>query len=227
MILDIKALRKELGYLQADFAKQLGIGRRTLQEYEHSKKVPASLYYKLMRQYEDKIDISMYFTDSSYYDLKQYENENMVRIARESLGLCQDDFAKRLGVSVRSVRNWEADGNVPESIKKLIRLITNQEKIHILNSVEYVYPMGGADMAYKVTDEKMSPDYPKGSILFLKRSPIKHNKPCVIETTFGYLFCIIKGDNATFLNEKFSQIHININNSTIVYRVIGCYHTIQ
>lgn len=45
-----------------------------------------------------------------------------IRALRQRLGLNQIDFAKRLGVSVRSINNWEAGDTVPRSRAHLDRL---------------------------------------------------------------------------------------------------------
>ena len=48
---------------------------------------------------------------------------------RKELGLSQSEFAKALGVSVKTVQNWEqGTRNCPEPIKRLILTLRNVEK---------------------------------------------------------------------------------------------------
>ena len=38
-----------------------------------------------------------------------------VKVIREKLGISQEEFAKRLGVSSRTVQNWECGKKIPDS----------------------------------------------------------------------------------------------------------------
>lgn len=44
-----------------------------------------------------------------------------VKSIRKNLGLTQANFAKKLGVNVRTVQNWEAGGVIPDSKSALLR----------------------------------------------------------------------------------------------------------
>ena len=41
-------------------------------------------------------------------------NDLDIKKIRIELGMTQADFAKRLGISIRTVQNWESGGAIPE-----------------------------------------------------------------------------------------------------------------
>ncbi len=46
-----------------------------------------------------------------------------VKSIRKNLGLTQANFAKKLGVDIRTVQNWEGGGVIPDSKSELLRKI--------------------------------------------------------------------------------------------------------
>ena len=42
-------------------------------------------------------------------------NADEIKAIRGELGLSQEEFARRLGVSPRTVQNWESGGKIPDS----------------------------------------------------------------------------------------------------------------
>jgi transcriptional regulator with XRE-family HTH domain len=54
-----------------------------------------------------------------------------IREQRKRLGLTQEDFAKRLGVSTRTIQNWEQDGSIPAtSMRSIERLFESVESVN-------------------------------------------------------------------------------------------------
>lgn len=43
-----------------------------------------------------------------------------IRKIRKELGLSQEDFAKKLGVTTRTIQNWESGGKIPNSKHEII-----------------------------------------------------------------------------------------------------------
>lgn len=63
-----------------------------------------------------------------------------VKAIREKLGISQEEFAKRLGVSSRTVQNWEFGKKIPDSKREILAKIAGQSPSR-LKSVQYY---GGA-----------------------------------------------------------------------------------
>lgn len=63
-----------------------------------------------------------------------------VKVIREKLGISQEEFAKRLGVSSRTVQNWECGKKIPDSKREILAKIAGQSPSR-LKSVQYY---GGA-----------------------------------------------------------------------------------
>lgn len=53
-----------------------------------------------------------------------------IREQRKRLGLTQEDLAKRLGVSIRTVQNWERGGVIPATSQRALeRLLSGLEDV--------------------------------------------------------------------------------------------------
>lgn len=53
-----------------------------------------------------------------------------IRLTRKRLGLTQEDLAKRLGVSTRTVQNWEQGGAIPATSQRALeRLLAGLEDV--------------------------------------------------------------------------------------------------
>lgn len=63
-----------------------------------------------------------------------------VKAIREKLGISQEEFAKRLGVSSRTVQNWEFGKKIPDSKREILAKIAGQSPSR-LKSMPYY---GGA-----------------------------------------------------------------------------------
>lgn len=59
-----------------------------------------------------------------------------IREQRKRLGMTQEEFANRLGVSTRTVQNWEQGGAIPASSRNAIeRLLGGVEEKHGFDEV--------------------------------------------------------------------------------------------
>ena len=56
-----------------------------------------------------------------------------IKNKRKELGLTQADLAKKLGVSLKTVSNYENGEVIPESKVELLRTILSKEEVIILN----------------------------------------------------------------------------------------------
>lgn len=52
-----------------------------------------------------------------------------IKKLREQLGLTQEELAVKIGVSIRTVQNWESGGKIPESTLRLLQLISEDETV--------------------------------------------------------------------------------------------------
>ena len=80
---------------------------------------------------------------------KLYNHLNMndlidVRAIREKVGISQEEFAKLLGVSSRTVQNWERGKTIPDSKREMLRKIANDKAATPLKPQSY---FGGDDGA--------------------------------------------------------------------------------
>lgn len=65
-----------------------------------------------------------------------------VRAIREKVGISQEEFAKLLGVSSRTVQNWERGKTIPDSKREMLRKIANDKTPTPLKPQSY---FGGDD----------------------------------------------------------------------------------
>lgn len=55
-------------------------------------------------------------------------NDLDIKAIRMESGLTQPEFAKRLGVTTRTVQNWEAGGTIPETKRELLRAMLRPQQ---------------------------------------------------------------------------------------------------
>ena len=77
-------------------------------------------------------------------------NDLDIKKIRTDLGLTQVEFAKRLGISMRTVQNWESGGAIPESKHEILRALMPQQ--YYGGNVEQANVMG--DNIKNADDEK-------------------------------------------------------------------------
>lgn len=85
-------------------------------------------------------------------------NDLDIKKIRTDLGLTQVEFAKRLGISMRTVQNWESGGAIPESKHGILRALMPQQ--YYGGNVEQANVMGdniknAADVAMQSELSKM------------------------------------------------------------------------
>ena len=85
-------------------------------------------------------------------------NDLDIKKIRTDLGLTQVEFAKRLGISMRTVQNWESGGAIPESKHEILRALMPQQ--YYGGNVEQANVMGdniknAADVAMQSELSKM------------------------------------------------------------------------
>lgn len=57
-------------------------------------------------------------------------NELEIKDVRKKMGISQERFAKVLGVTSRTIQNWESGGSIPNSKKEKIHEIIDQAQIY-------------------------------------------------------------------------------------------------
>ena len=58
-------------------------------------------------------------------------NEMETREIREKFGLSQERFAKLLGVTTRTVQNWEAGGTIPQTKQAILHEMSENPQLYI------------------------------------------------------------------------------------------------
>jgi DNA-binding XRE family transcriptional regulator len=53
--------------------------------------------------------------------------ELQIKEFREKIGLTQEEFAQKIGVSTRTVQNWENGGEIPKTTRKKLETMIQQE----------------------------------------------------------------------------------------------------
>lgn len=86
-----------------------------------------------------------------------------VKELRSSLGLSQEQFAKKIGVSVRTVANWEAGKVIPASKMELLQGLqpnmsqtvtqTGDNAQNVQGNGNQVLPLGSLEVLNKALDE--------------------------------------------------------------------------
>jgi transcriptional regulator with XRE-family HTH domain len=62
-----------------------------------------------------------------------------IKQKRKELGLKQEDLAKKLGVSVKTISNYENGEVIPESKKELLHSILSKKEENVLNEPNAIY----------------------------------------------------------------------------------------
>ena len=84
-------------------------------------------------------------------------NDLDIKKIRIELGMTQADFAKRLGISIRTVQNWESGSAIPESKHEILRGLIPQQ--YFGGNVEQANVMG--DNIKNATDTGMQSELSK------------------------------------------------------------------
>lgn len=104
--LNIKELRKERGYSQAELAKKLGVSRQTIVNYEKGEVIPESkkeLMYNILQIYPlDEVSENVeYYTKISGYEKKILEKEEEIAARNETIKLLKskkEDISHQLKI---------------------------------------------------------------------------------------------------------------------------------
>ncbi len=76
-----------------------------------------------------------------------------IRELRESYGLTQAELAKKCGVSMRTVQNWEQGKTIPESALRLLKTIGSSETISSSSNSKGISVAAGTGSNVKVGTE--------------------------------------------------------------------------
>lgn len=125
-------------------------------------------------------------------------NAKKIKEIRRALNMSQTEFAKTVGVSLRTVQNWEAGGVIPNTaLQRIEDVVTNRESMrktaqpNTVNLVPYyanagknvgalegltiadmekvVSPVVGAEYCISIYGDSMQPTYPSGCRVFVKK----------------------------------------------------------
>lgn len=66
-------------------------------------------------------------------------NALTIKESRKNLNLKQSELAKLIGVSLKTIGNYEKGEAIPESKKEILRKVLFEKTINILNDDKYIY----------------------------------------------------------------------------------------
>lgn len=259
--LDIKQIRAKIGLTQAELAKKLGIDIKTVQNWESGATIPKSKY-----------GILGVLSKETTAPSKELGFE--VKDLRKMLGVTQVELAKMVGVTEATIQNWERGKKIPttkhttlrslwdscapslkphkyfdgESCEQLesatiVPLIPISAQGGSLNDftasvMEYdcekvLSPIRDVDFAMTVSGDSMSPEYPSGCQVLVKRinerAFIDWGKVFVLDTINGTIIkklMPVKGDpekvTCVSINPEYPSFEVGFEHIRGVYRVLMC-----
>jgi transcriptional regulator with XRE-family HTH domain len=140
---EFRKWRKSLGFTQAEAAKALGVGKRTVTAYESDGPVPTQITLACERL---TLHEYAHARVASWVDTALLPQERHPKVAtgtemtpeefrkwRKSLGFTQAEAAKALGVGKRTVTAYESDGPVPTQITLACKALALQDAFQKLS----------------------------------------------------------------------------------------------
>jgi phage repressor protein C with HTH and peptisase S24 domain len=206
--INIKELRKKLRVSQEKLAELLGVHHRTVQNYETGGVVPKAKYALLCKLME-KVDAQQ---DG---DLSQDEP-----ILREPIYYGSEDFEMPTYVPLLPI---SAQGG---SLNDFIVSVKDSDCERIIS------PIKGADFAMTVAGDSMSPEYPSGSQILVKKinekAFIDWGKVYVLDTCNGSVIKrIFPADDkdaskvkCVSINPDYPPFEVSLEDVYGVYRVL-------
>ena len=196
-------------------------------------------------------------------------NEINIKEIRKNLGVSQEQLAKMIGVSPRTVQNWESGSKIPNSKHEILRNLEDEnsalESQHFFGGEDFelptyipllpisaqggslndfivsvkdsdceriVSPIKGADFAMTVAGDSMSPEYPSGSQILIKkineRAFIDWGKVYVLDTCNGSVIKrVFPADDkdprkvkCVSINPDYPPFEVSLEDVYGVYRVL-------
>ncbi len=124
---DIKRMRKGLGLTQTAMAKLIGVSAAAVTAWETGKTMPSRESRRALGQLagRPRAEVDEQLSRSGLLPAPEATlSGDDIRSLRQATGMSQRDLARKLGVSVNSVCNWETGRTEPRrsSVKKLLEL---------------------------------------------------------------------------------------------------------
>ncbi len=124
---DVKRMRKGLGLTQTALAKLIGVCAAAVTAWETGKTAPSRESRRLLGQLAERprTEVDEELSRSGLVPPAWAAlSGDEIRTLRQGAGMSQRDLARKLGVSVNCVCNWETGRTEPRraSIKKLLDL---------------------------------------------------------------------------------------------------------
>ena len=201
--INVRQIRKVLGYTQNGFADAMGVSPRTLWAWEHGTQVPKS-----------KIRIMLDMLKQAGYDVQAYERQ--LSIANDV-----EEPANNVGIPllpVNAIGGYVNDDDVS---------IMEYECERIMS------PIRGAELAVRVSGDSMYPRYPNGSMVFIRKHDpnifIEWGSYYVVNTTNGTIIKrITDGDDNTItcssVNPNFKDFKVARSEIRAMYKILGCFN---
>jgi len=124
---EVRRLRKGLGITQIALAKLIGVSAAAITAWETGKTIPSRESRRALSQLAEKSqdEVDAQLSRSGLMPPPEATLSGAdIRRLRQQAGMSQRDLARKLGVSVNSVCNWETGRTEPRrgSVKKLLEL---------------------------------------------------------------------------------------------------------
>ncbi len=124
---DVKRMRKGLGLTQTALAKLIGVSAAAVTAWETGKTTPSRESRRALGQLADRprAEVDEQLSRSGLLPAPEAAlSGDEIRSLRQGADMSQRDLARKLGVSVNSVCNWETGRTEPRrsSVKKLLEM---------------------------------------------------------------------------------------------------------
>ena len=253
--LDIRALRKKLGLTQDELAKRLGVHPRTVQNWEAGTIIPESKLAILgvLAKDEPKSELGFDVKElRQRMGITQKELASKLGVTEntiqnwergKNIPLTKHKPLQDLWDSVPTLAIHTHYGGASDDAPKIVPLIPIRAQGGTLNDftrsvMEYdcekvVSPIKGADFAMTVSGDSMSPEYPSGcQILIKKIDPsiyIDWGKVFVLDTANGTIIkklMPVDEDKSKVrcvsINPNYPSYEVSLEHVFGVYRVLMC-----
>lgn len=258
--LNIKEIRQKLGLTQVELAKRLGVDYRTVQNWEYGKAIPTSKH-ELLSSLLDNNGNTPNQNIFDVRELRQKLGITQVELAKK-LGVSENtiqnwergaNIPKARIESLRELWNQVVElkphqhfggeaADQSDDAPRIVPLIPISAQGGSLNDfttsvMEYdcekvLSPIKGVDYAITVSGDSMSPEYPSGCQILIKkineRAFIDWGKVFVLDTVNGTIIKkLMPTDNpdkvlCVSINPNYPSFEVCLEHVTGVYRVLMC-----
>ena len=115
--LDIKKIRNNLGITQKKLAEMVGVSVNTILNWESGGNIPKSKHPILQSLTASPHIVygGQHVQDGDAINGDKLIDNSYIKDLRQKLGVTQGELAKRIGVDIKTIQNWESGRTIPSS----------------------------------------------------------------------------------------------------------------